>query len=187
MRILVILTNTLLLVVLVAACVQEPGEAAGLAFPLVFLGYLAWWLLAYPRLVVEQHRITVVNPFKTHVLGFAHLVDVSTKYGLHLITAERTFHAVGAPSGGAGTVKRSNPDHLRHHALLERAGHRGGLGLGDLTTTVSGQAAHVIIGHWTEQIETGQLREAEAPPTSRWNLLPLSVAVLLAIPVLALW
>lgn len=187
MRILVILADTLLLVVLIAVGAHEPHRAVPVATQLALAGYLAWWLLAYPRLVVEEHRITVVNPLKTHEIRFAHLVDVSTRFGLHLVTATRRIHVVGAPSGGVGSVKRALPDHVRHHAVLRGAGAHEGISLGDLKTTVSGQAAHVIVGHWTEQVETGQIREASTPPTSRWNFLPMSIAVVLFASMIALW
>ncbi|WGH10016.1 PH domain-containing protein [Rothia kristinae] len=181
MLVLVVLVELVLAGLLVSVTVHD-GAAAGLrAFgSCAFLGYLIWWFLAWPHLRLDQEEITVVNPVRTHRLGYADLIDVQTRYGLHLVTRHRRIQAVGAPAGGAATaVWGQRTAHMPDDPHLGFRGEGASLMPSDLRSTASGRAAEVIRGHWQEQVEAGALRD-EAEPVSTANTTQLVILAVLA-------
>lgn len=182
MLVLVVLVELVLAGLLISVTVHD-GAAAGLraAGPCAFLGYLIWWFLAWPCVRLSQEEITVVNPARTHRLGYADLIDVQTRYGLHLVTRHRRIQAVGAPAGGAATaVWGQRTAHMPDDPHLGFRGQGASLMPSDLRSTASGRAAEVIRGHWQERLEAGTLRGEEAEPVSTANTAQLVILLVLA-------
>lgn len=194
MAVLVAVVGAIAAAAVVLSAVQDPAALLHWGPPAAFGIALAWCLLAMPSVRLEEDDITVVNPFRTHRLHYADLVDVDTRFGLRLITRHRRIQAAGAPSGGAGThlrARRDDIDGFVEHTMVGQVRTIGDEGpsarASDLGNAPAGRAARAIRDHWQEQIETGTLKGEEAEPVSTTNTgVLLVLAVLAAAAVLAL-
>lgn len=158
------------------------------ALPWYLLGYALWWFLAFPCVRLDEHLITVVNPVRTHRLKYADLIDVQTRFGLHLVTRNRRIQAIGAPAGGAASAALGYREtQVPHSPHLAYRGEGASLMPSDLRNTASGSAAELIRGHWQEQLESGTLRGPEAEPVSTYNLRQLAVLCVLAVATVLHW
>lgn len=146
-----------------------------------FLGaFLLWWLLVYPVVHLHEDGITVVNPVQTHRLGYADLVDVSTRRGLRLITRHRKISAVSAPAGGAASLAWTNREHFSAHPQVAYRGESRTLLVSDARNLLSGSAAEAIRLQWQSRVEAGTQGD-EAEPISTWNAGVLSVLAVLVL------
>ncbi len=146
-----------------------------------------WEWFWRPQLVVTESAVTVVNPWRTHEVPWAALVDVETRFHLTLVTAQGRYAAHAAPSPGGlaalRTRERGDPEATR---AARAAG--GRLRPGDLPDTPSGAAARVVRGHWQDLVEAGGLPRhgpAARVVTSTHRAVLLLTGVLAALTVVA--
>lgn len=153
---------------------------------LVFLAYAIWYTLGRSRLVVGEGEITVVNPFVTHTVNYAALINVSTRYNLTLVTPQKRYQAFGIPAGGMVASMRARPAHLeRLPSITYGAG--GGVRTSDLPNSLAGSVALMIRGYWQELVEADALAGVPAVCRSKADLLGGALfAVLLVLAVIGL-
>lgn len=126
-----------------------------------------------PHVRVRSAGITVVNPWHTHEVPWAALLDVETRFDLTLVTAQGAIHARGAPSPGGFTSLRVGSARARDAMAREQSlpgasyGPGGTLRAGDRSDSESGGMARVIRGHWQQLADSAALGPADAKAVSR--------------------
>lgn len=149
----------------------------------LFVGYLAWWTMWFPRVDVDDDAVTVVNPATTVIVPWAALIDVGTRYSLSLVTPHRTVSAWAAPGPGRHVVAMATTTDLED---LPRSAYdaQGSVSIGALTRSLSGNAAAVVRRHWEELVENERLPLGEAgtaPVPVRRNTPQIAVALVLLV------
>lgn len=170
----VIVDAILLSMVAWGAWVHGPLYLVTGALPWYLAAFALWWFLVYPVVHLHQEGITVVNPFQTHRLGWADLVDVTTRFGLHLITRHRKIQVVAAPAGGAASMAWTNREHFGSQPQVAFRDGWQTLMVSDARNQPSGAAAEAIRLQWQSHVEAGTQGE-EAEPVSTWNTPVLAV------------
>ena len=132
------------------------GDVAGLVrygWGLALLGYAAVALFWLPSLSVAEHEVTVKNVFSTLHVPWPAIQNIDTKYALTLTTPRGRISvwASPAPNRYAGQVSASADTRVAGKVL------GGSIRPGDLLTTASGAAAHVIRNHWNQLRDDGHL------------------------------
>ena len=135
------------------------GDVAGLVrygWGLALLGYAAVALFWLPSLSVAEHEVTVKNVFSTLHVPWPAIQNIDTKYALTLTTPRGRISvwASPAPNRYAGQVSASSETRVSAQGL------GGSIRPGDLVTTASGAAAHVIRAHWDQLRDDGHLDNA---------------------------
>lgn len=155
------------LVVMVTLAVS--GGAVALltrGWGVVFLAYAVWYLLGRPHVVVGRDEVTVVNPFVTHTVNYAALIDISTRYHLTLVTPTRGYQAFGIPSSGmVASLNAHKQDLKRLPSITYGAG--GSVRTSDLPNSSAGAVALVLRGYWQELVEDGALDQVQPVQTSQ--------------------
>jgi hypothetical protein len=112
--------------------------------PLLLVGYVAWLLFWYPKVVVEAAGVRLVNPLRTLLVPWNAVIDVDTKYSMTLVTPTRRYSAWAAPAPGVVAS-------LRDSRQSQREERRDGTGSvyksirpGDRPGTDSGNVAAVV-------------------------------------------
>lgn len=153
---------------------------------LIFLAYAIWYTLGRSHLVVGEEDITVVNPFWTHTVNYAALIDVSTRYNLTLVTAQKRYQAFGIPAGGMVASRRARPADLERLPSITY-GEGGAMRTSDLPNSLAGSVALMIRGYWQEQVEANALAGVPAVCRSKADLAgSVLFAVLLVLAVIGL-
>lgn len=148
----------------VAMAVRSPLEAVRYGWPLLLVAALAVVLFWMPSLHVQEHGITVVNPLRTYFISWPAIERIETRWSLSLTTAQRTVTVWAAPAPSrhrASGLSRSDFIGVGDSAQ----GQHGSLRPSDALSTVSGNLAQVIRGHWERLRDTGAL-DAGADPTA---------------------
>lgn len=173
--------------VLVALTVSGGADAlVSRGWSLVFLAYAVWYTLGRSKVVVGEHEITVVNPFITHTVNYAALIDVSTRYNLTLVTPKKRYQAFGIPAGGMVASMRARPADLERLPTITY-GAGGGVRTSDLPNSLAGAVALVIRGYWQELVEADALSRVPAAYSSRVDRVGLAIfAVLLVAAIIGL-
>lgn len=145
---------------LIAPSAHTPAIVLGAALA-ALLGWTIFWR---PRLTVTPAGLVVVNPWRTHRVGWGELVDVQTRFMLTLVTAGRRIEVFAAPGPSGLTALRGRPDPA---AGAGRRIEEPSLGdwnarPSDSSSTDSGVAARVVRGHWQDLVEG----RVETPPAA---------------------
>ncbi|MBX3078390.1 MAG: PH domain-containing protein [Salinibacterium sp.] len=123
------------------------------------VAWLTWAGLWHPTLRLDDEAITVVNTFATTVVPWAALINVDTKYALTLMTPRRRVVVTVAPAPGRIATALSNRD-LK--GISAPRGADGSMRPGDLPSTDSGAAAHLVRQRWESLLETGRIEVGTA-------------------------
>lgn len=147
-----------------------------------------WAVFWRPRVEVSDGDVRLVNVLRTIDVPWPAIEEVETRWALTLVTAYGTFKAWAAPAPGVVAAARATRSDVRHLPASTDGGE--GVGLGDLPTGPSGEAAVVVRRHWDQLRAAGYLDnprlEHERVPV-RWHTETLAVgAVLLALGVVGL-
>ncbi|CAN5350455.1 hypothetical protein BH09ACT1_BH09ACT1_27050 [soil metagenome] len=118
------------------------------AVAFVALGsYVFFWA---PLVRINPTDIEIINPLRTHTIGWRAVTDISTRWNLTVMTANRSIEAWAAPSRGPW-------------ASIGRL-HRDAFGRPSLRTADTGRAAsapglnEIVVDQWTlyrDDTETG--------------------------------
>lgn len=126
----------------------------------LFLAYAVWYILGRSGVTVDEHEITVRNPFVSHTVNYAALIDISTRYHLTLVTASKRYQAFGIPASGMLASLTAHRQELRNlPSITYGLGHS--LRTSDLPNSAAGALALIIRGYWQEQVEDGSLQNIE--------------------------
>lgn len=149
------------------------------------LGPLLFWM---PRVDVQEHEITIRNPFSTWHIAWHAIQIIDTKYALTLTTPKARIEAWAAPASGRFTAFTLGPDDTK---VSESARVAGTIRPGDTLNSESGAAANSIRRHWEQLRDDGLLdRPFDAGDVRReWHsrtLIALGVVAALGVLGLAL-
>jgi hypothetical protein len=148
----------------------EPLLRATPALALVaFAVYTAFWV---PLLRISPTEIEIVNPLRTHRIGWHAVKDISTRWTLTVITDGGRFQAWAAPAESPwGSLGRLNRDVLG----------RPSLGKSDsrLPSSVAALAPILINRQW-ESYRDSEIGAAGDAVTTRWHSATIIVLVSLA-------
>lgn len=166
-----------------AGCVSFVMKEGPLAlvthcWPLYFLAYTVWYLLMKPHLVVDEQKLTVVNPLRIHTVGFAALIDVSTKFNLTLITPSKKYQAFAIPATGMAASLNRTPGDASKLPSTTGAG-AGSIKASDLPGSFAGGVAVTVRGYWQELVEAEALSTVSAEEKSELDFLGLALFLLL--------
>lgn len=156
----------------------------GLRFvaPLALMAFAGWALFWRPAVVVSDAGVELINPLRDVGVPWEALAFVDTKYALTLVTGAGRFSAWAAPAPGVMGARHARPDNL---VGLPASSYGPGQSVrpGDLSHTVSGQAALLVRRRWAALVERGSIEGGlvEETPVARgvaWWI--AAVAVVLA-------
>lgn len=146
---------------------------------LLFVTYVGLWR---PRLDVEEHSVTIVNPFRTIGIPLSSVIHVDTKFALTIFTEFGRFPVACAPQPGAFAARKAakrSTEEANSRAALD-----SGTRVGDIPGTESGDAAALVRDRW-DRYRHSLGAEAPAsdafPPAKRLHV--GSIAVMVALPV----
>lgn len=131
----------------------------------LLIAYAVWYLLGRSGVIVDEHDITVLNPFVTHTVNYAALIDISTRYHLTLVTASKSYQAFGIPAGGMVASLTAHRQELRNLPAITYGSGRS-LRTSDLPNSAAGALALTIRGYWQEQVEDGSLDKVQPAQSS---------------------
>lgn len=134
-------------------------------WPLALFSVLAVALFWRPRILIEDHGVTVVNVLRTIEVPWPAILRIDTRFSLTLFTAERKIPVWAAPSPGirgAVAIERSDVRNLSESAY----GPGDSVRPGDSVTTPSGQVAFVLRRHWEALRDAGHLDSGVVEPGS---------------------
>ncbi|MFJ6652024.1 PH domain-containing protein [Microbacterium sp. NPDC091313] len=175
-RVLSIVAWAVIVVLLVGALVVPGllGAAPGLILGAASVAVLVWVLLWSPSLAVDDEGVTVVNVLAEHVVPWAALIHVDTRFALTLVTPQRRISSTAAPAPGAvGTLRAARAQRRSESASL-------GPRPGDLPGTDSGTAAQIVRERWEALRETGRI-EAGVADTTAVRTRPRALAIALIV------
>ncbi len=156
------------------------GDWAGLLrygwVPLL-IGVLAWVLFWLPEVRVEEHAVTVRNPFRTVHIPWSAIQVVDTKYSLTLHTSDGVISAWAAPAPGRYSVASTSKEDGRIVARTA-LGPQGTVRPGDLPRSASGAAAYLIRTRLEQLREDGAFDALAAPHRTRTEYHRVTIAVL---------
>ncbi|KHL01678.1 PH domain-containing protein [Sinomonas humi] len=172
---------------LVVTLAQSGITGLRFAAPLALMAFAGWSLFWRPAVVVSDAGVELVNPLRRIGVSWEALAFVDTKYALTLGTGAGRFAAWAAPAPGVLGARHARPESLTG---LPATSYGPGQTVrpGDLSHTVSGQAALLVRRRWADQVERGLLeggRVDETPVARGAEWWILAVAVLLAAATLA--
>lgn len=134
----------------------------------LWVAYTIWYVLGRSCVVVDEHDVTVRNPFITHTVNYAALIDISTRYHLTLVTASKSYQAFGIPSGGMVASLTAHRQELRNLPAITYGLGRS-LRTSDLPNSAAGALALTIRGYWQEQVEDGVLDKIQPAQSSTFD------------------
>ena len=153
------------------------------AWPLLLISAVVIALFWRPRIVIEEHGITIVNVFRTFEVPWPAIERIDTRFTLTLFTHGRRIPVWAAPSPGirgAISIERADVRNLNETAY----GPGNSVRPGDSISTPSGQVAFVLRQRWEAlrdagRLESGLLEEGSLRVTTHWGTICV-LAVLLA-------
>ena len=151
---------------------------------LVYVAYAGLWR---PRLDIDEHSVTVVNPLRTVGVPMSSLIHVDTKFSLTLITEFGRFPVACAPQPGAFAARKAAKRGTEEPS--SRAALESGRRVGDIPGTESGDAAALVRSRWEHYRDThgADAPDADAfPPSKRLHVGTLAVIGVLPAIIVAL-
>jgi hypothetical protein len=137
-----------------------------LVIPAIFVMLFVWEVLWRPSLRVSDEAVTIRNPLRTIVVPWAALVHVDTKFALTLYTPGRKFAVYCAPAPGRSLTsagRRKSADPVPYVIGAPRPG--------DLPSSDSGEAAHLVRARWDALQRSGRVNgglAAQTPVSVVW-------------------
>jgi hypothetical protein len=181
-RILAVVTVVVCAIGVAALFWGDLVSAVRYAWPVIFIGALAWALFWRPELRVQEHGITVVNVFRTYFVPWPAIRDIQTRYALTLVTGRRRVQVWATPAPGRHrTLGLASKDFDGVGATA--LGEHGSLRPSDAVSTPTGNLAQVIRGHWERLRDAGMLAAGEDPDaeTATWHTVTAVVLTALAV------
>lgn len=166
---------------LASAAATDGPSGALMAWPLLGIAYLGWWLFWHPAVLLTTDAVVLRNPLSTIHVPWTALIDVDTKYALKLVTPGGSYTAWAAPAPGVWGTHAGKPEHVTDLPPTSY-GAGGSVRPGDLKNTDSGHAAYLVRTRWQDLVESGAV-DVDAPGRvrRRINVVQLIIgAVLLA-------
>ncbi|MDQ4501989.1 PH domain-containing protein [Sinomonas sp. ASV322] len=169
---------------IVVTVVQTGLPGLRFAAPLVLMAFAGWALFWRPAVVVSDAGVELVNPLRRIGVPWEALAFVDTKYALTLVTGSGRFASWAAPAPGMWGARGARPQHLT--GLPESSyGPEHSVRPGDLTHTVSGQAALLVRRRWAEQVERGAVAGGRADETpvlrrAEWGIVAATLVLVAA-------
>lgn len=152
--------------------------------PLVLVGYAAWLLFWFPKVVVGDDAVTLVNPLQTLAVPWASIILVDTKYALTLVTPSGRHTAWAAPAPGATASLRE----MKRTAKAEKRDSSGtrykSIRPGDQHSSDSGVVAAVVRQRLERLAEDGRIdvdATNSAKPARSLHVLHVGVLLLLLV------
>lgn len=141
-------------------------------WPLAFFSALAIALFWRPRILIEDHAVTVVNVLRTIEVPWPAILRIDTRFSLTLFTQARKIPVWAAPSPGirgAVAIERTDVRNLSESAY----GPGNSVRPGDSVSTASGQVAFVLRRHWEAlrdagHLDSGVVEEGSLKVTVHW-------------------
>lgn len=151
---------------------------------LLFVVYAGLWR---PRIDIDEHSVTIVNPLRTVGIPLSSLIHVDTKFSLTLITEFGRFPVACAPQPGAFAARKAAKRSTEEAS--SRAALDSGRRVGDIPGTESGDAAALVRDRWERYRDThgDSAPDTDAfPPSRRRNVGTLVVMGVLPAIIVAL-
>ncbi|WP_341579654.1 PH domain-containing protein [Microbacterium schleiferi] len=165
---------------IVAMTIQNPLDGLRYGWPLLFVAVLAVVLFWRPSLTVQDHGVTVTNPFRTAFISWPSIQSIDTRWSLRVTTAQRAITVWAAPAPSrhrSAGLSRSDFAGVGQSAQ----GPHASLRPSDAISTPSGNLAQVIRGRWEELRDRGAL-DAGADPGADWHTVNVpAIATLLVL------
>ncbi|TFD44919.1 PH domain-containing protein [Cryobacterium sp. TMT1-2-1] len=134
-------------------------------WPLAFFSALAIAVFWRPRILIDDHGVTVVNVLRTFEVPWPAILRIDTRFSLTLFTPERKIPVWAAPSPGirgAVAIERADVRNLGETAY----GPGRSVRPGDSVSTASGQVAFVLRRRWEALRDAGHLDSGVVEPGS---------------------
>ncbi|MGV8858764.1 PH domain-containing protein [Rhodoglobus sp.] len=150
-----------------------------------FVSLLTWAMFWRPAVLVTAAGVTLRNVLRTVDVAWPEIRRIDTKYALALETVHGTVTAWAAPAPGRHSVfsaVRQDGANLPESSYLA-----GTVRPGDLITSDSGQAAHIIRTHWEQLRDGGHLDAATSEFTKlrvTWHFRTIAAVAALIVAVL---
>lgn len=148
--------------------------------PLLLIAYLAWWLLWYPRVTLDNEGVRLTGPVATVDISWHSVIHVEAKYAATIVTPHGRYTAWAAPAPGilaaaaeARGADRSHPD-ARDRSV--RVGELGGTASGDVVARIREIVARRAEAGVLDAVLTESLR-----PVRRVHVVLLSVLAVLVV------
>jgi hypothetical protein len=162
------------------------GAAGLLGIPLALaVAFVGYWLFWFPKVMLDDGGVTLVNPVRIVSVPWPALVTVDTKFALKLVTPSGSYTAWAAPAPGVVGTYRAKPIDVRNLPGTS-FGPEGSMRPGDLKNSDSGAAAYLVRSRWAVLVESGRLdvdQTETAAVAIRHNWLHVSAAVVLVLAV----
>lgn len=150
----------------------------------LWMAYTVWYVLGRSRLVVGADELTIYNPFVTHTVNYAALIDVSTRYHLTLVTPSKRFQAFGLPSSGMVASLSAHRQDLERLPAITYGAERS-IRASDLPNSAAGAVALVVRGYWQELVEGAALEGVSPRQESRVDAVGAAIFVVLLLAAVA--
>lgn len=171
-------------------------QALGCGLFLMLAVWCLWWA---PQLTVADAGITVRNAWRTHLFGWDEMDSCRTRWGLEIITGSgHTVKASAAQRAGGLSTSFRRRQELReqellgtrrteHDARVRREVPEEYLGESDsvFRAHLDADAAGELLLAYKERCEATSARPDAGGISSRWNPLPVCVAIAAAAALLA--
>ena len=180
-RVLAIMTWLLCLSGVVAVAFAGGNAAIQYLPAIALIAWLAWGWLWRPCLFWDDDAITVVNGVATTVIPWAAPIQVETRYALTLITPQGRYPVTVAPAPGRLATALSKRD---MKGISAPVGSDGSVQTGDLPSSDSGAAAHLVRQRWQSLLDEGRIAVGTADSVRidrQLHWVAISVSVVLAI------
>ena len=157
-----------------------PGDLLRYGWPIALVAVVAWALFWKPRLHIQVHGITVVNPFRTFFVPWPAIHAIDTRYSLSLQTARRRVSVWATPAPGRHRLFGLSRADFDGVSASARGAH-GSLRPSDASSVPSGNLAQVIRQHWDRLESEGAFAHGEDPEaaTVTWHWASLTTVALL--------
>ena len=156
------------------------GPSWSMASLLVLIGYVAWWLLWFPCVRIDDEEVRLVNPLSTVRISWHSVIHVEARFAATITTPHGRFAAWAAPAPGMVTAMS---EARRRRGEAGETG-RGGreVPVGELPGTASGNVAQHVREVMEQRAESGDHDPAlteSLRSTRHVHVLLLSVLVVL--------
>lgn len=159
----------------------DAASALRYGWILVLGAVLAWALFWRPRLVIQEHGVTVVNVFRTFFVPWPSILAVDTRFALTLHTVGGRVSVWAAPSPGRHRTLGLAGKDFEGVGETARGAH-GSLRPSDALSTSSGSLAQVIRRHWEDLRDAGAFAHGADPDAAvvTWHRATMAAVAALA-------
>lgn len=133
----------------------------------------------HPHVVLNETRIEIINPFRTHMIDYAAIERIDAQSFLSVSHGHKKYQAWGAPM--ATQVMSERHRNIMADATLPSARYAGhALTTVDLTASgLAGDIARQLAGHIVDLDAAGLLSSNTVTIRTRWNAVATVVALIL--------